>query len=89
MLNNRDIKQFVNEFKTFINVAYTIPIQNQKSSSHPEKLAQELNQLGLESYSTRNLKDALNKTNRDIPLLITGSLYLAGEVLEFNNTIIK
>ena len=89
MLNNRDIKQFVSKFKNYINVAYTIPIKNQKSSSHPNKLALELNDLGLKSYPTLSFEHALNETNKDIPLLITGSLYLAGEVLEFNKTIIK
>mgnify|MGYP001206071001 CR=1 FL=1 len=89
MLNNRDIKQFVSKFKNYINVAYTIPIKNQKSSSHPNKLALELNDLGLKSYPTLSFEHALNKTNKDTPLLITGSLYLAGEVLEFNKTIIK
>ena len=89
MLNNRNIKQFVSKFKNYINVAYTIPIKNQKSSSHPNKLALELNDLGLKSYPTLSFEHALNETNKDIPLLITGSLYLAGEVLEFNNTVIK
>ena len=89
MLNNRDIKQFVNKFKKYINVAYTIPIKNHESSSHPNKLALELNDLGLKSYPTLSFEHALIKTNKDTPLLITGSLYLAGEVLEFNKTIIK
>ena len=89
MLSNRDIKKFVCEFKSYINIVYTIPMKNQESSSHPNKLAQELNEVGLEAHSSKSLKDALNKTNKDTPLLITGSLYLAGEVLEFNNTIIK
>jgi len=89
MLNNRDIKQFVAEFKNYIHDTYTIPIENQVSASHPNKLALELNELGLRSYPTHNLEHALNKANREIPLLITGSLYLAGVVLEFNNTVIK
>jgi dihydrofolate synthase/folylpolyglutamate synthase len=89
MLNNRDIKPFVSEFKNYINIAFTIPIKNQVSASHPSKLALELNDLGLISYPTFSLEHALNRANKDIPLLITGSLYLAGEVLEFNNTIIK
>ena len=89
MLNNRDIKEFVSEFKNYINITFTIPIKNQVSASHPSKLALELNELGIKSYPAFNLEHALNKANKDIPLLITGSLYLAGEVLEFNNTVIK
>jgi dihydrofolate synthase/folylpolyglutamate synthase len=89
MLNNRDIKPFVREFKNYINITFTIPIKNQVSSSHPNKLALELKELGLKSYSTFSLEQALKEANKDIPLLITGSLYLAGEVLEFNNTVIK
>ena len=88
-MNNRDIKQFVTEFKNYIKDTFTIPIKNQVSASHPNELALELNKLGLRSYPTFSLEHALNISNRDIPLLITGSLYLAGEVLEFNNTVIK
>ena len=89
MLNNRDIKPFVREFKNYINITFTIPIKNQVSSSHPNKLALELKELGLKSYPIFSLERALKEANKDIPLLITGSLYLAGEVLEFNNTVIK
>ena len=35
-----------------------------------------------------NLEDALKKADNEIPLLITGSLYLAGHALKFNETII-
>ena len=89
MLNNRDIKQFASKFQNYINVAYTIPIKGQKTSSHPNELALKLNQLGLKSYSHLSFKNALKKADKNTPLLITGSLYLAGEVLEFNNTVIK
>ena len=89
MLNNRDIKQFVSKFKNYINVAYTIPIKSQNLHHTLIKLALELNDLGLKSYPTLSLEHALNKTNKDTPLLITGSLYLAGEVLKFNKTIIN
>ena len=34
----------------------------------------------------KNLEEALKYSDKETPLLITGSLYLAGYVLKFNNT---
>jgi len=34
----------------------------------------------------KNLEEALRYSDKKMPLLITGSLYLAGHVLKFNNT---
>jgi dihydrofolate synthase/folylpolyglutamate synthase len=86
MLNNRNIIDFIINFREHINIIYTIPIRNQKSSSNPEKLSLILNKAGLISYPTTSLEKALIKSDKELPLLITGSLYLAGEVLSFNDT---
>jgi len=42
--------------------------------------------LGLKTYPTSSLEEALKRSDKDDPLLITGSLYLVGHVLEFNRT---
>jgi dihydrofolate synthase/folylpolyglutamate synthase len=86
MLNNRNIIDFIINFREHINIIYTIPIRNQNSSSNPEKLSLILNKAGLISYPTTSLEKALIKSDKELPLLITGSLYLAGEVLSFNDT---
>ena len=88
ILNNRDLKKIVSCFKEYINIAYTIPIKNQISSSDPNKMSQELNEIGVDAYPEISFKNALIKSDREIPLLIIGSLYLVGEVLAFNNTTI-
>lgn len=86
MLNNRNIIEFIFNLREHINIIYTIPIKNQKSSSNPEELSLILNEEGLISYPTNSIEKALIKSDKELPLLITGSLYLAGEVLSFNDT---
>jgi len=51
-------------------------------------MSQELKGIGLDAYPEISFKNALIKSDREIPLLIIGSLYLVGEVLAFNNTTI-
>ena len=89
ILNNRDLKLIVSHFKEHINITYTIPIKDQISSSDPHKMSQQLNEIGIDAYPEISFKNALIRSDRDIPLLIIGSLYLVGEVLAFNNTTIK
>ena len=86
MLNNRNIIEFIFNLREHLNIIYTIPIKNQKSSSNPEELSLVLNKAGLISYPTNTIEKALIKSDKELPLLITGSLYLAGEVLRFNDT---
>ena len=60
------------------------------SESAPEKeySADELKKIGLNASMSESLEKALEKTDRHRPLLITGSLYLTGHVLQYNETII-
>ena len=88
MLNNRNAKNFVNIFKDNINSAFVISIPKVKSSHSPDNLNIQLKQIGLKVSISENLEDALKKADRNLPLLITGSLYLTGHVLEYNKTII-
>ena len=44
--------------------------------------------LGFNTNTSNSLENALKKADDKIPLLITGSLYLAGYALKFNETII-
>jgi folylpolyglutamate synthase/dihydropteroate synthase len=89
MLNNRSAKNFVNIFKNKISRAFTISIPEVKSSYNPSDLTTELNSIGISAFSSESLEDALKKSDRDLPLLITGSLYLTGYVLRYNRTIIN
>ena len=47
-----------------------------------------LDNLGFNTNTSNSFENALNKADDKIPLLITGSLYLAGYALKFNETII-
>ena len=47
-----------------------------------------LDDLGFNTNTSKSLESALKKADDKIPLLITGSLYLAGYALKFNDTII-
>ena len=86
MLNNRDLKDFVKIFKSHIDKVFAISIPDTETSYSVDEIAFNLKGLGLEVYPALNLKNALKLANKDTPLLITGSLYLAGHTLKFNET---
>jgi folylpolyglutamate synthase/dihydropteroate synthase len=44
--------------------------------------------LGFNTNVSNSFEEALKESDNKIPLLITGSLYLAGYALKFNETII-
>ena len=88
MLNNREIKDFVKIFKNHINQIYAITIPDSTNSLSSLDIKNKLDGLGFNTNTPNSLKSALQKADKKIPLLITGSLYLAGYALKFNETII-
>ena len=88
MLNNREVRDFVKIFKNHINQIYAIEIPEQTNSLSALDIKNKLDVLGFNTHTSKNLKNALKKADDKIPLLITGSLYLAGFALKFNDTII-
>ncbi len=86
MLKNRDIKDFVNIVKTHINKVFAISIPETESSYTPDEIIIKLKKLGLEVIPAKNLENAIKRAEKDVPLLITGSLYLVGYTLKFNGT---
>ncbi len=86
MLKNRDVKNFVNIFKNHINKVFAMAIPEVESSYSPDEIIIKLKKIGLEVLPAQNLQTALEHAEKDIPLLITGSLYLAGSTLKFNET---
>ena len=89
MLNNRSAKEFVNIFKNNISKAFAISIPKVELSYSPNDLTAELQSIGVSTFSSESLEKALKRTDKDLPLLITGSLYLTGHVLNYNKTIIN
>ena len=88
MLNNREVKDFVKIFKNHINQIYAIEIPEQKNSLSALDIKNKLDEFGFNTCTSNSLENALKKADDKIPLLITGSLYLAGYALKFNETII-
>ena len=86
MLKNRDVEDFVNIFKNHINKVFAMAIPEVESSYSPDEIIVKLKKIGLEALPVHNLENALRRADKDIPLLITGSLYLAGNTLKFNET---
>ncbi len=84
MMANKDHNEYMSFFKD-ISTLTTIDIPNQPNSIKGEELKDKLN-----SFSNINYKESIEEAIKSIPvkendiILITGSLYLAGEVLNLN-----
>ena len=89
MLNNRSAGDFVNIFKSKISRAFAISIPEVKSSYSSGNLTTELNNIGINVTNSESFEGALKQTDKDLPLLITGSLYLTGYALKYNQTVIN
>ena len=84
MMANKDHNEYMSFFKDIATLT-TIDIPNQPNSIKGEELKDKLN-----SFSNVNYKKSIEDAIKSIPvkendiILITGSLYLAGEVLNLN-----
>ena len=84
MMSNKDHEGYMNYFKN-ISTLITIDIPNQPNAIKGKELKQKLSNFPNVDYK-ESIEDAINSitlSNNDI-ILITGSLYLAGEVLNLN-----
>ena len=84
MMENKDHKEYMSFFKDIASLT-TIDIPNQPNSIKGKKLKDKLN-----GFPNINYKESIEEAIKSIPvkendiILITGSLYLAGEVLNLN-----
>ena len=84
MMANKDHNEYMSFFKD-ISTLTTIDIPNQPNSIKGKELKEKLNY-----FSNINYKESIEEAIKSIPIkendiiLITGSLYLAGEVLNLN-----
>ena len=84
MMSNKDHKGYINYFKNISSLTI-IDIPNQPNAINGKELKKKLNDFPNVHYK-KSIEDAINSinlSNNDI-ILITGSLYLAGEVLNLN-----
>ena len=84
MMANKDHEEYISYFKNISSLT-TIDIPNQPNSIKGKDLKNKLNKFPNLNYE-KSIEDALKKisTDEDDIILITGSLYLAGEVLNLN-----
>ena len=84
MMSNKDHDEYINYFKNITSLTI-IDIPNQPNAIKGKKLKKKLNKFSNTNYK-KSIKDAIKSipvSANDI-ILITGSLYLAGEVLNLN-----
>ncbi len=84
MMANKDHEEYMSYFKNISSLT-TIDIPNQPNSIKGKDLKNKLNKFHNLNYE-KSIEDALKKisTDKDDIILITGSLYLAGEILNLN-----
>ena len=84
MMANKDHEEYMSYFKNISSLT-TIDIPNQPNSIKGKDLKNKLDKFPNLNYE-KSVEDALKKIsiNKDDIILITGSLYLAGEVLNLN-----
>jgi dihydrofolate synthase / folylpolyglutamate synthase len=91
MLSTKDSTAFLSCFAGMAQELYAISITGQDAARSAEDLADQAHKAGLPATSASSLAEALARIG-DKPwpkpprILITGSLYLAGEVLAFDGT---
>ena len=84
MMNNKNHKDYINYFKNISSLT-TIDIPNQPNAIKGTELKNKLNYIQNINYKN-SIEEALKSISlsKDDVVLITGSLYLAGEVLNLN-----
>jgi dihydrofolate synthase/folylpolyglutamate synthase len=92
MLASKDCDGFLRNFTGLARRLITVPVPGSDKSVPPEELAARARDIGLSATSrdtTEDALDAVRKLDLDPPprILITGSLYLAGDVLRQNGTL--
>ena len=90
MLGNKDFNGFIRNFAGLARRVITVPIHQDKALA-PDALAEAVRRIGIPAEPRDGVKEALAAiVRRDLAppprILITGSLYLAGEVLAQNDT---
>ncbi len=87
MMANKEHKKFIEIFKNRVHSIVTLDIPNQKNIIKKEELSKIAKSCGIPSKDESSIESALqniSKQNNEAIILCTGSLYLAGEILNLN-----
>ena len=84
MMSNKDHEEYLSKFNNISSIT-TIDIPNQPNAIKGKDLKEKLNKYPNVSYK-KSIEEALGSINpgKDDLIMITGSLYLAGELLNLN-----
>jgi len=93
MINTKDVAGYMHNFKDCVSCIYTVPVGMSEAGIDARELAKTAHQTGISAEATHNLHEALQRSitrstdnNKPLLVMICGSLYLAGEALEYNET---
>ena len=92
MLNTKEPVGYFKPFADLVRHCFTVPLANTENAIDPDDLAAFANEAGVPAESANSVEDALGRLSEDWEydrpprVLIGGSLYLVGEVLERNGT---
>jgi dihydrofolate synthase/folylpolyglutamate synthase len=92
MLSTKDLEGFLKHFAGLARRVIGVPNADQEKALSPEAIADAARRVGIAADARESLADALTrvaqlKLDPAPRILITGSLYLAGEVLAANDTV--
>ena len=86
MMNQKDVKGFLEPFSGLVRATRAIAIPGEPNGANPTDLVAVANELGIPSSTANSLVEALKELDsyeaQTKRILICGSLYLAGHVLE-------
>ena len=84
MMNNKDVINFIKKIEKQIDMVFLTPIENQINSFSATQLSKKLKRFKFKTMNFNTVEQAISRAPKDKPLLITGSLYLIGKILEKN-----
>ena len=87
MMANKEHKKFIEIFKNQVHSISTLNIPNQENFIEKDKLSKIVKSCGIPSKTENSISSALKniaKENTSAIIFCTGSLYLAGEILNLN-----
>ena len=87
MMKNKNHIKFISYFKNTVKCIFPVNIPKEKNSIKKIQLKKIIDRVGIKSKITKNITAAIkeiNSKNKKSIILITGSLYLAGKVINLN-----